>query len=151
MSESEENVGQASSSSTTSTDEDLRRSRKRKAPRREGRKHKKSKVLEHLAEQVSQIQNYLSCGAFPPRNWYSYDLQQQPPVVTNIDDPSLGQDMFQSQSITEAPAESPLEFEFNLTTNDNKKKKKMAGSTDLLGCPSGRRGELRRGASPGGG
>ncbi|KPJ12090.1 hypothetical protein RR48_01077 [Papilio machaon] len=23
--------------------------------------------------------------------------------------------------------------------------------TDLLGCPSGRRGELRRGASPGGG
>ncbi|KPJ02106.1 hypothetical protein RR46_03381 [Papilio xuthus] len=117
MSESEENRSQASSSSTTSVDEDLRRSRKRKVPSREERKHKKSKVLEHLAEQVSQIQNYLSCGAFPPPSWYPYGLQHQPPVVTNIVDPSLGQDMSQSQSIIEAPAESPLDFEFNLTTN----------------------------------
>lgn len=115
MSEREENVCQASSSSTTSDDEDLQRSRKRKAPRRK-EKQKKSKVLEHLAEQVNQIQSYLACGAFPPRGWSPYGVQH-PSVIMNVDDPSFGQDMSQSQPTNEVPAESPLEFEFDLKTN----------------------------------
>lgn len=116
MSESDENVRESvpSSSSSTSSDEDLPKHRKRKRSHKDEGGHKKSKVLEHLAEQVSQIQNYLASNSYPPPGWYPVGTEYHPPVVMNANNPAPSP---LNEPTIEVPAESALQFNFDLTTN----------------------------------
>ncbi|CAH0724247.1 unnamed protein product, partial [Brenthis ino] len=121
MSESDENVrdksvheGELTSSSSTSGEEDPPQRRKRKLSRREVGCQKKSKVLEHLAEQVSQIQNYLASNAYPPSGWYPADPGYHHPLETHVENlvPTK-----QDAHLVEVPAESAIKFDFNLKTS----------------------------------
>lgn len=105
--------GRVSSSSSTSEDGgngvDKRRRRKRRSEvnsHHAKRSRREGKVLENLAKQVSEIQNFLSWNAYPPPPscWHPTDLtvQSEEPV-----EPSL----------PEEKLESTLNFEFKLATN----------------------------------
>lgn len=118
MLESDENVrdksvheGGSTSSSSSSGDEEPLQPRKRKLPRKEVGGQKKSKVLEHLAEQVSQIQYYLASNAYPPPGWYPVDPGYNEMNVENL------APVQQDAPPVEVPAESALKFNFNLKTN----------------------------------
>lgn len=113
-SDSVERARACPSSSSSSEDDDygVDRSRRRKRAceadsRQAKRSRKDGKVLEHLAKQVSEIQNFLSWNAYPPPGcWHPTDLSV-PNEESAAAEPALPEETF----------ESTLKFDFELATN----------------------------------